>query len=135
MEKGVKTKEEALALIGTEVTVQDLNLAQLGATLESMAHTDADEITSEYQKIEEGEELKCYFVEMAKINKINGEPGEKADAVRLLLSDGSFAINADSVIVSTCRSLPRLQPICIQCTGKAGKPGYQYKTFKIFKLK
>jgi hypothetical protein len=134
MEK-IESKEQALALIGQEISNQDLNLEQLGATLTQMKFTEADEVTSEYQKIEEGEELKCFFVEMTKINKIGGEPGEKSDAVRLLLPEGSFAINADAVIVSTCRGLARLQPIAIQCTGKKGPKGREYKTFKVFKLK
>jgi hypothetical protein len=105
---------------------------QLGAVLKDL--TVGAEVTSEYLKFEEGEETRAWFVGMTKISKIEGESGETTDAVKLILEDGSNAINADKVVVSTCRNFKESTPILIQCTGLAGAKGRQYKTFKIHEL-
>lgn len=129
----VKTKKDALELTGKDLP-KTLDLNTMGKVLEEMQYSETDEVTSEYLKIEVGVEIRAYFLEMTTINKIDGAPGEKADAVRLLLQDGRFAINADAVVVSTCRSMPKNQPLHIACTGEEKTKTGKYKTFKIFKL-
>jgi len=102
----------------------------MGAMLSGLQAKPENEMTSEYLKLEISEEVRCWFLGMAKIKKIDGEDGETSDAVRLLQEDGSYAINADAVIVSTCRQFIKTDdngkditaptPICIQCTGEKG---------------
>lgn len=127
-------KEDVLQLIGTETDVQSLDLASLGAALETLTFTDSDEITSDYVKLEPGQEVRCFYLEMTEINKIGGKDGEKVPAARLVMPDGSFAINADAVVISTLRNCKRWQPVILQCTGKKKTSAGEYKTFKVYKL-
>lgn len=120
--------------IGKPEELENLSNEQLGGMLGSLVASDDNEITSEYLKIEVGEGVRAFFLEMVEINKLDGAPGEKTQAARLLLDSGKFAINADVVVVSTCSNLKRNTPIEIICTGKTGPKNREYKTFKIIKL-
>lgn len=126
-----KSNEVAKAFVEGK---QELSLQQMGAILKDLELDEDMEVTSEYLKIEVGEEVRAFFLEMTSIKKIDGEDGETTPAVRLCLEDGTLAINADAVIVSTCRQFKPNTPIAIRCTGESGKTGRKYKTFKIFKL-
>lgn len=127
-------KKAALALAGTDKQISDLNLVEIGATLATMEAHDQNEITSEYQMIKPGETIRAFFVEIKQINKKGGKPGEKTEAIRILLPDGRFAINADAVVVSSMRDLPKLTPVQIACTGEEQSAMGTYKTFRITKL-
>lgn len=127
-------KTDVMNLVGTDTLPQEVNLANLGASLEAMTFTESDEITSDYMKLEPGQEVRCFFLEMTEINKIGTTTGEKVPAVRLVMPDGSFAINADAVVVTTLRNCKRWQPCILQCTGKKKSGSGEYKTFKVYKL-
>lgn len=126
--------EDVLLLVGTDMGAQDLNLAELGAALEHLTFKDSDEITSDYVKLEPGQEVRCFYLEMTEIGKVGSTTGEKVPAARLVMPDGSFAINADAVVVSTLRNCKRWQPVILQCTGSKKSSAGTYKTFKVYKL-
>lgn len=97
------------------------------------------ELGSDYFTLEVGEEARVVFIEMATINKLNGNAGEKTDAVRLLGVDGRMKICADKVIVSICGNLAQKEefntPLQITCTGKKkSSNGFSYKEFTVNKL-
>jgi len=108
--------------------------AELGAILKDLKFDENLEVTSEYLKFEIGEEIRVWFVEMATIKKLEGNDGEVTGAVRLITEDGTRCINADAVVVSTCKQFKKGTPLVIQCTGEAGPKGRTYKTFKIYEL-
>lgn len=96
------------------------------------------ELGADYWKIEPGESERVIFVEMTEIQAI-GVQGGMTEAVKLVAKDGKFKINADKVIVSTCRSLAtkgrKNVPLQITCIGNTkGKGGFSYKEFKINEL-
>lgn len=129
-----KNEKTAVAVIPADADITTMDLKQLGKSLEKMSYGENDELTSEYINFEVGEEVRAFIVGLVKITKKGGQPGELSDAVKLLLPDGSFGINADAVVVSTLRDLPLNTPVCIQCTGKTKSSRGEYKTFKAFKL-
>lgn len=95
-------------------------------------------LDSDYFKLEPGEEARVVFVEMTQIPKLN-RPGEMTDAVKLIGKDKRYKINADAVIVSTCKALEIAGrtnvPLNIVCTGSTrGKNGFNYKSFDISEL-
>lgn len=139
-EKKEKTSEKevignAPAVIATEGG-KEVNVADLFKQIDN-----ADvglELGADYFKLEAGETDRVIFVEMTEITAIN-KPGEMTEAVKFLAKDGRFKINADKVIVSTCRALALKErknvPLQITCTGEAkGKNGFKYKEFKINEL-
>ena len=133
MAKDEKTATAALAKIeqGESVSAKDM-----GALLKGLKANEENEITADYLKIEPGESVRVFFLEMTEIKSIadNAKEGDMSPAVRLVNEDGSFAINADTVIVSTCSRLKKPTPLEIICTGKGGSKTREYKTFKIIVL-
>ena len=107
---------------------------EMGAILADLKFDEEREVTSEYLKFEVSEEIRAWFVGMTQIKKLEGEDGEMTDAVQLITQDGTRCINADAVVVSTCKNFKKSTPILIQCTGVAGPKNRQYKTFKIYEL-
>lgn len=115
---------------------EKLDVLEMGSLLENLTPDENQELTSDYLKIEVGEEVRVWLVGMKKIKKIDGEDGEMTDAAEFILDDGSRAINADAVVVSTCKSIEKLpKAMLIQCTGTKGVKPREYKTFKIIALK
>lgn len=115
---------------------ESISSTEMGAILKGMQANPENEITADYLKIEPGESVRVFFVEMTEIKSIRegASDGEMSPAVRLVNEDGSFAINADTVIVSTCSRLKKPTPLEIVCTGKGGSKQREYKTFKIIVL-
>ncbi len=115
---------------GEKVNVADL-LAQMEAADVGM------ELGADYFKLEPGESERVIFMEMTEISAL-GAQGGMTDAVKLLGKDGRFKINADKVIVSTCKALALKErknvALQITCTGTVkGKKG-SYKEFVINEL-
>ena len=108
--------------------------AELGSILSGLKFDEEREVTSEYLKFEIGEESRVWFMGMTHIKKLESTTGEMVDAVRLVTEDGTRCINADAVVVSTCKQFKKATPLAIQCTGEAGPKGRKYKTFKIYEL-
>lgn len=97
------------------------------------------ELASDYFKLEVGESERVIFVKMTEINAMNGKNGEMAEAVKLIASDRRYKVNADRMIVSTCKALSiegrENVPLEISCIGeKKSKAGFKYKEFKINEL-
>ncbi len=109
---------------------------ELGAMLGQLNSSDENEITAEYLKLEPGEKIRVFFLEMTEIKSIadDAKPGDMSPAVRFVNEDGSYAINADTVIVSTCSRLKKVTPLEIICTGTGGSALRKYKTYKIIEL-
>lgn len=96
------------------------------------------ELGADYWKIEAGESERVIFVEMTEMQAM-GPQGGMTDAVKLVTKDRKFKINADKVIVSTCKALAakgrKNVALQITCTGMTkGKGGFSYKEFKINEL-
>ncbi len=134
MAKVEKLSGKEVELFKDKANLATMSNSDLAALLPKLSSSDDNEITSEYLKIEVGEGVRAFFMEMVEINKLEGEEGEKSPAARFLTSDGKFVINADVVVVSTCSRLEKLTPVEIICTGKTGAKNREYKTFKIIKL-
>ena len=137
MAKEVKEKEvNATALLKKVEAGETLSSKELGAMLSKLNASDENEITADYLAIEVGEQVRVFFVEMTEIKSIKADAkdGDMSPAVRFVNEDGSFAINADAVIVSTCSKLKKITPLQITCTGKGGTKGREYKNFKIIAL-
>lgn len=115
---------------------ENISAKAMGAMLANLQSNEENEITADYLKIEPGESVRVFFLEMTEIKSIsdNAQEGDMSPAVRLVNEDGSFAINADTVIVSTCSRLKKPTPLEIICTGKGGSKTREYKTFKIIVL-
>ena len=135
-EKGTDNKE--IEVVGKMRSGVQLTKREMGEVLQHLEIDEENEITTDYLKIEVGEEVRCWFSEMCEIKKIKKNPTDQDEmtaAVTLTLDDGTQVINADVVIVSTCRKLKQATPISIQCIGKKGPTGGQYKVFRVFALK
>lgn len=115
------------AVLSIDDMFEQIESAELGLQLDS-----------DYFKLEAGESARVVFVEMTQIPKLN-RPGEMTDAVKLIGKDKRYKINADAVIVSTCKALDIAGrtnvPLDITCIGeKRGKNGFNYKQFVICEL-
>jgi hypothetical protein len=134
----VETKDKAVSSTELIKKAEDQSISskELGGMLSQLNSSEENEITAEYLKIEVGESVRVWFVEMTEIKSIaeDAKPGDMNPAVRLMNEDGSFAINADTVIVSTCSKLKGRTPLEIICTGTAGTKTRTYKTYKIIQL-
>ena len=122
----------------TEVEVANAALSNAPATIEIETGKEMG-VAELFAQIEGGESERVIFVEMTEINKINSTDGEMVEAVKLLTKNGRYAINADKVIVSTCRALAAKGrsnvPLQITCKGEVkGKSGFKYKEFAINEL-
>src|ERR1700747_3502967 len=108
-EKKDETTANALDKVNAGETV---SAKELGAMLGKLNSDQENEITAEYLKIEPGEEVRVFFAEMTEIKSLaaNAQPGDMSPAVRLINEDGTFSINADAVIVSTCSRLKKPTP-------------------------
>lgn len=96
------------------------------------------EIGADYFKIEPGEQKRVLFVEMTEMNGIGEKNGQMIPAVRLMAGDGRFKINADKVLVSTCRALSekgrKNVPIQITCKGMLKGPKGSYRDLVVNEL-
>ncbi len=135
MAKGLVKTEDNTALIKTAIDGK-VSSKELGAMLSKLNSSEENEITAEYMKIEPGESVRAWFMEMTSIKSIadGAQEGDMSPAARFAMEDGSFTINADAVIVSTVSKLKKPTPLEILCTGTAGTPTRKYKTFKIIEL-
>jgi hypothetical protein len=133
--KNVTSKEVAKKVNLETTDLSKLDQNEIGQLLENLEADDNNEITSEYLKIEIGEEVRVWFTEMTKIKKKGGKDGEMTDACRFITSDGIRVINADAVIVSTVSNLKKPTPLLIQCLGETKNSNGTYKNFKIIELK
>lgn len=138
-----KTETTTEEVVGNAPAVIEFETGKEMSVAEVFAQMDkADvglELGSDYFKLEGGESERVIFVEMTEINKINSTDGEMVEAVKLLTKNGRYAINADKVIVSTCRALAAKGrsnvPLQITCKGEVkGKSGFKYKEFAINEL-
>lgn len=143
MAKETKKDEAAEVVGGNAPAVIEVETGKEMSVADVFAQMEAAEIGlelgSDYFKLEGGESERVIFVEMTEINKINSTDGEMVEAVKLLTKNGRYAINADKVIVSTCRALAAKGrnnvPLQITCKGEVkGKSGFKYKEFAINEL-
>lgn len=137
MAKKEETTAPAVIEQSTEVEINGkvLNVEETLQALEGMK--EGELIVSDYWTLEPGEEARVVFAGMTKMNKMNGEAGEMIDAVKLVVNDedGKFnKINADKVIVSTCRNLTAPTALKITCIGKIKSSKGHYKDYEIRKL-
>jgi hypothetical protein len=129
----VKAKDQEAFLAKVEKNEQ-VSSKEMAEILDSFEANDENEVTGEYMQMEPGSVVRAWFQEMTEMQKLNGKDGETVPAVRLLLADGTFGINANAVIVSTCQRFKKVTPIEITCTGKKRGPNGDYFTFKIIEL-
>lgn len=132
-----KTNKD-LELVGNHEAMSKLSPERLGAMLSVMTADEADALTSEYLNIEVSQSIRAVYVEMTEMNgqeKFNQKAGEKIKCAKLILENGTYAINADKVLVSTCENLKPYTPIEIQCTGMDKSSKGEYKKFTIIPLK
>lgn len=132
-ETAVAVKDEKIVTIGDETMnidqlVEQVGQMKVGAT-----------ISSDYWTPEVGESVKVVFAGMSSMKALNAQSeNDTVPAVKLLMTEGEskglFVKNADKVLVGICKDLTAPKPILIECTGKDGKPGRQYKTFVVKEL-
>lgn len=134
-EKSVMTMaptEEIMITADTVIDVQsgeEMKITDLIKTLESKEQ--GMEVSSVYFEFPMGKPVKCFYVGDL---TIKGQKGNEVPAVRLLLEDGSFAITASAVVVSTMKNYKKLKSFSITRTGEATGPNGNYYTYKIFEL-
>lgn len=63
------------------------------------------ELTADYLKLEEGEEVRLLLVEMTSMAGMGDKKGEMVEAGKFIGKDGRYKICADKVLVSACRGL------------------------------
>lgn len=116
---------------GKQVSVADL-LDQMNSAEVGM------ELGADYLKFEDGEQTRVIFIEMTSMNGMGEKSGEQVEAVKLLGKDGRFKINADKVLVSTCRALAAKgrSNVAIQITsqGKVKGPNGSYRDLIVNEL-
>lgn len=94
---------------------------------------DSMEITSEYLKLEEGEQQRFVYMGMTRLTSqyATEDPEGKVDAVKLMGSDQKIYIAADAVIVSSLSECTPPCPVAITNIGEEKGKNGTYKTFKI----
>lgn len=133
-----KEKNNEVATVTSQVSEKILNSTDLIELLGKAKL--GNEISSDYLTIEVGEVKRVLFVEMTEISGMGAQEGEMVEAVSLLSGeDGKYKINADKVIVSTCKKLAskglKNVGLEITCTGSVkSKTGGKYKEFIIKEL-
>lgn len=122
-------------LVTTTDTITDtetgevLSIKELTESLLSMEK--GMEVTSAYYEFPMGEEVKCIYVGDL---KIKGQNNKEVDSVRILLPDGTFAITASAVVVSTFKQYSKMKPFSVTRIGEQKGPNGTYFTYKIFEL-
>ena len=113
------------------------SLQQAFQTAKTINVDDMVSETGEYLKLEEG---MTYLVLLKGMTQIEStiDKGAMVDAADLVLEDGSPAVNADAVMVSSCRRIclrgdnPCMLYIFVE--GLSGEKGRQYKNLKIHRI-
>lgn len=121
-----------------EIGNQSFNLNQIIENVGSMK--EGAVLSSEYWTPEPGDSYRVVFAGMSTMKKMNGEEGDKIDAIRLFFTEGKdkqgkFFKNADKVLVSTCRDFPEGKAVKIECTGWEQSPKGKYRQFTVTDLK
>lgn len=103
---------------------------------------DEVEVTASYFDPEMGEITTCWFVGVTKMKSIE-EEDKFVDAVKLLMEDGSYTVNASTVLVGTLKDL--IDPECgqlecplpvklIKTEEKRSASKFKYFDWKVFLL-
>ena len=118
------------------VNVNDVaGVAQAFATAKQVSTDLMIKETGNYLSLEEGESYMVLVKGITTIEDTINEAGGDVDAVELMLEDGSAAINADIVMVSTAKRMIAAGVVPCICyifvKGKKGEKGRQYKDLDI----
>ena len=114
---------------------QQMDIADMAKSLKGLE--EGIEVTGEYYKFVEGEEIRCYLVGMTKIaskNKESGDDQGKVPAVRLLFADETFKVCASTMLVGVLSEFPIPSPVKIIKTGTETSPAGDYDVFKVYPL-
>jgi hypothetical protein len=127
------TNSAEMAVMADTITDQDtgeiMSIAELVKSLDDKKQ--GMEVTSAYYEFPMGEEVKCFYVGDL---KIKGSNNKEVDAVRILLPDGTFAITASAVVVSTFKQYNKMKSFSVRRIGEQKGPNGTYFTYKIFEL-
>lgn len=132
-EEGVElTEENELVVSGETITDPSsgevMSIEELAESLKEQEQ--GMEVTSVYYEFPMGKEVRCYYIGDT---NIKGKQGE-VPAVRMLMSDGSIAITASAVVVSTFKDYPKMKAFSVKRIGEEQGPNGKYFTYKIYEL-
>ncbi len=132
-DEAVAEIEETSTEVATNDAFQTMDIDSMVNQLD--AYEEGIEVTGEYYKFAEGEEVRCFYIGKSKItSKFDNGVDGKVTAVRLLFPDKTFKICASTMLVGVLSEMTAPAPVKIIQTGREEGPNGEYDVFRVFPL-